>query len=86
MRIAVAGATGYIGGRLVPRLLADGHDVVCLARNPSKLDDRPWRDDVDVKLCDVTNRDQVFAACAAVERFGADGVRPLDIARGLGNR
>ena len=56
MRIAVAGATGYIGGRLVPRLLADGHGVVCLARNPSKLDDRPWRDHVSVIRCDVTKR------------------------------
>ena len=37
MRIAVTGATGYIGGRLVPRLVAEGHDVICLARNPAKL-------------------------------------------------
>ncbi len=62
MKIAVAGATGYIGGRLVPRLLAEGHEVVCLARNPSKLDDRPWRNDVSVELCDVTNEEQVVAA------------------------
>ena len=67
MRIAVAGATGYIGGRLVPRLLADGHEVVCLARNPSKLDDRPWRGDVDVELCDVTDRDQVLTALAGCD-------------------
>ncbi len=62
MKIAVAGATGYIGGRLVPRLLAEGHEVVCLARNPSKLDDRPWRNDVAVELCDVTDESQVVAA------------------------
>ena len=40
--IAVAGATGYIGGRLVPRLLADGHWVRCLVRSPRKLADREW--------------------------------------------
>ncbi len=67
MRIAVTGATGYIGGRLVPRLLAEGHDVVCLARNPDKLADRPWRDQVDVQTCDVLDRDQVKAALAGCE-------------------
>ena len=35
-RVAVAGATGYIGGRLVPRLLADGHRARCLVRSPGK--------------------------------------------------
>jgi uncharacterized protein YbjT (DUF2867 family) len=54
MRIAVTGATGYIGGRLVPQLLAADHDVVCLARSPAKLDDRPWIDDVEVRTADVT--------------------------------
>ena len=48
MKIAVAGATGYIGGRLVPRLVEEGHEVVCLARNPGKLDGRPWRGAVDI--------------------------------------
>ncbi len=62
MRIAVAGATGYIGGRLVPQLLAAGHDVVCLARLPSKLADRPWTGDVDVVECDVTDAAQVGRA------------------------
>jgi uncharacterized protein YbjT (DUF2867 family) len=31
--------TGYLGGRLVPRLLAAGHQVRCLVRSPSKLRD-----------------------------------------------
>lgn len=53
MRIAVTGATGYVGGRLVPRLLADGHDVVCIVRNPAKLDDRVWRDRVTVRQADL---------------------------------
>ncbi len=62
MRIAVAGATGYIGGRLVPRLLDDGHDVVCLAREPRKLETRPWRDAVEVRRADVLDRDATAAA------------------------
>jgi uncharacterized protein YbjT (DUF2867 family) len=40
--IFVAGATGYIGGRLLPRLLEAGYPVVALARAPEKLKDRPW--------------------------------------------
>jgi uncharacterized protein YbjT (DUF2867 family) len=40
MRILVTGATGYIGGRLVPLLLADGQTVRCLARDPERLADR----------------------------------------------
>jgi uncharacterized protein YbjT (DUF2867 family) len=53
MRILVAGATGYVGGRLVPRLLAAGHEVRCLARNPAKLALQPWRDRVEIVRGDV---------------------------------
>jgi uncharacterized protein YbjT (DUF2867 family) len=42
LRVLVTGATGYIGGRLVPRLLAKGHSVRCLARDPQRLQGRPW--------------------------------------------
>ena len=64
MRIAVAGATGYIGGRLVPRLLEEGYEVVCLARNPGKLDGRPWRDRVEVRYGDVLEPESLHAALA----------------------
>ncbi len=40
--VAVAGATGYIGGRLVPALLDAGYRVRCLARSPRKLEAREW--------------------------------------------
>ena len=40
--VLVTGASGYIGGRLVPRLLEAGCRVRCLARAPRKLHDRPW--------------------------------------------
>ncbi len=53
MRIAVTGATGYIGGRLVPRLVAEGHEIVCLVRSPAKLKDRPWVEDVEVVRSDL---------------------------------
>ncbi|MGO1515959.1 MAG: SDR family oxidoreductase [Arthrobacter sp.] len=47
-RIAVAGATGYVGGRLVPLLLERGHTVRVLTRNPAKLRDIPWAHQVEV--------------------------------------
>jgi uncharacterized protein YbjT (DUF2867 family) len=67
MRALVAGATGYVGGRLVPRLIADGHDVRCLARNPSKLEDRLWSAEVDVVTGDVLAPETLAAALHGVE-------------------
>jgi uncharacterized protein YbjT (DUF2867 family) len=69
VHVLVIGATGYIGGRLVPELLARGHGVRCGARTPSKLDPRPWRDDVEVVEADVFDRaslDAAVAGCDAV--------------------
>src|SRR3954470_5174011 len=40
-RVLVTGATGYVGGRLVPRLLAAGYAVRCLTRDPRRLAGRP---------------------------------------------
>jgi uncharacterized protein YbjT (DUF2867 family) len=47
-RVLVTGATGYVGGRLVPLLLAQDHLVRCLVRSPGKLDQVSWRDRVEV--------------------------------------
>jgi uncharacterized protein YbjT (DUF2867 family) len=54
MRCLVTGATGYIGGRLVPRLLAAGHEVRCLSRDPGRLRDVPWASEVEIVRGDVT--------------------------------
>ncbi len=62
--VVVTGATGYIGGRLVPRLLAAGHRVVCLVREPRKLDARPWRNDPAVAVRQVDLGDPVGVAAA----------------------
>lgn len=48
--VAIAGATGYIGGRLIPRLLESGYRVRCLARSPGKLQDRPWSGTAAVEI------------------------------------
>ena len=41
-RILVAEATGYVGGRLVPLLLGQGHRVSALTRSVEKVRSRPW--------------------------------------------
>ena len=67
--IVVTGATGYIGGRLVPRLLAAGHRVICLVREPRKLDSRPWRQNPNVAVHRV---DLADAKAVAAAMHGAD--------------
>jgi uncharacterized protein YbjT (DUF2867 family) len=49
-RIAIAGATGYIGGRLAPRLLDAGYSLRCLVRSPRKLEERDWTPDPRVEV------------------------------------
>lgn len=48
--IFVTGASGYIGGRLVPRLLDAGYHVRCLARSPRKLQARAWASNPRVEI------------------------------------
>lgn len=67
MRCVVFGATGYLGGRLVPELLDAGHTVRVLARDPGKLVDAAWREQVEVVRGDVTRVDDVRAALAGQE-------------------
>lgn len=68
MRILVLGATGYIGGRLVPLLVQDGHDVRCLARDPDKLDGRDWRPEVEVIEGDLLDPESLTAAFSQADR------------------
>jgi len=64
MRILVTGATGYIGGRLVPRLLEAGHEVRVLVRDVTRLRDVPWAARVDAVEGDLDDEASVDAAVA----------------------
>ncbi|MGK5742497.1 SDR family oxidoreductase [Micromonospora sp. URMC 103] len=67
MRCLVTGATGYIGGRLAPRLLADGHEVRCLARHAGRLRDVPWASEAEVVEGDLRRPETLPAAFAGVD-------------------
>lgn len=64
--VLVTGATGYIGGRLVPRLLATGYRVRCLVRDARRLQGRPWSDQVEVVEGDATRPETLPPALAGV--------------------
>ncbi|CAM5739216.1 NAD(P)-dependent oxidoreductase [Streptomyces badius] len=66
-RCLVTGATGYIGGRLVPALLDSGYRVRALARTPQKLRDYPWADRVEVVRGDVTDAGSLAEAMRGVD-------------------
>jgi uncharacterized protein YbjT (DUF2867 family) len=66
-RVLVTGATGYIGGRLVPLLLEAGYDVRVLVRSPQKLIDVPWADQVEIVTGDLGDLASVKAACAGID-------------------
>ena len=66
-RILVTGATGYVGGRLVPRLLAAGRAVRCLARDPERLGGRPWADSVEIVRGNVMDPGSLPAVLQGVE-------------------
>ncbi|MEO8658909.1 MAG: SDR family oxidoreductase [Bryobacteraceae bacterium] len=69
-RIAIAGSTGYIGGRLAPRLIAEGYPIRCLVRAPDKLAEREWASNPSVEIVraelgDAEALSEKLAGCAA---------------------
>ena len=67
MRILVLGATGYVGSRLVPALLAAGHEVVAASSSPPDPDRFAWGGEVTWRQCDVTDRRAVERAIRDAE-------------------
>ena len=81
VRFLVTGSTGYIGGRLAPRLLGrhdgrtdesapsapEGVHVRCLVRDPGKLRDAPWAEQAEIVQGDLLDPDRVRRACQDVD-------------------
>ncbi len=65
--VLVTGATGYVGSRLIPRLLADGHTVRAAVTDLDKAADRWWADQVELVRMDVLEADTVDAALEGVD-------------------
>jgi len=86
--VLVSGATGYVGGRLVPRLVAAGHRVRCLVRDPSRLEGRDWLPHVEVVAGDALVPGGLADAMAGVDvayylihsMLGGEGFRERDVA------
>ena len=65
--ILVTGATGYVGGRLIPRLLREGYRVRCLVRDPTRLQGRSWINQVERVQGDMLNPATLDAAMRDVQ-------------------
>jgi uncharacterized protein YbjT (DUF2867 family) len=63
----VTGATGYVGGRLVPELLAAGYRVRCLTRSPASLRDQPWAAEVQIVRADAADPEATGRALAGAD-------------------
>ncbi len=66
--ILVTGATGYVGGRLVTRLLRAGYCVRVLLRgSAARLDGRPWKDDVEIISGDILAPETLGSALEGID-------------------
>jgi uncharacterized protein YbjT (DUF2867 family) len=63
----VTGASGYIGGRLVPELVKAGWSVRAMARDARRLRDHAWADDVEIVEADVSKPETLHAALGGVD-------------------
>jgi len=65
--ILVTGATGYVGGQLVPRLLEQGFKVKVLVRDCMKLKNFAWNSKVQIAVGDILKPDTLESALSGVD-------------------
>jgi uncharacterized protein YbjT (DUF2867 family) len=65
--VLILGATGYVGGRLVPQLLNRGYSVRCLVRDPRKLSGKSWHKDVEVIKGDLLGNENIRPAFDGID-------------------
>ena len=68
--VLVTGATGYVGGRLIPLMLESGYRVRAFARSLSKLRSRPWSGHPNIELVqgdvlDLDSLEKAASGCGA---------------------
>jgi uncharacterized protein YbjT (DUF2867 family) len=66
-RVLVTGATGYIGGHLIPRLLEEGYQVRAFVRNPQRLEKYDWRKKIQITVGDVLLPETLESVMADVD-------------------
>jgi len=68
LKILVTGVTGYVGGRLVPRLLQAGYDVRVMVRGDAKrLNGFKWCNDVEIAVADVLDPKSLAEALTGID-------------------
>lgn len=66
-KILITGATGYIGGRLVPRLVKEGKQVRVLVRSRARVLSRSWFDKVELVVGDALDYDIISKALEGMD-------------------
>ena len=68
IKVLITGATGYIGGRLIPRLLANNIKVRILVRDKTKIDGKSWYDKVEIFEGDLTKLESLSGLCDGIDQ------------------
>ena len=58
-KILVTGATGYVGGRLIPKLLENKYQIRALVRNPERLKNKSWYNQVEIYKGNVLDQESI---------------------------
>jgi uncharacterized protein len=80
MRVALIGATGFVGSQLLNEALARGHEVTAVVRRVERLPERP---NLTAKQVDIMDVDALAEALsgheAVIAAFNPDRTQPGDV-------